>query len=97
LKRAALKSIDIYQRWISQATPGACRFYPTCSAYAYEAINLYGLLKGGLITTRRISKCHPLHPGGYDPVPVNTTKTVSNSKSQKPFQRYEIRDVRLTR
>ena len=45
-----------------------CRFYPTCSQYAYEAISKYGVIKGGWMAIKRICKCHPFHPGGYDPV-----------------------------
>ncbi|MEN6382926.1 MAG: membrane protein insertion efficiency factor YidD, partial [Rectinema sp.] len=47
----------------------SCRFYPTCSHYSIEAIEKYGLLKGGWFTLKRLSRCHPFHAGGYDPVP----------------------------
>ncbi len=47
----------------------SCRFYPTCSNYALQAIARYGAIKGGWLTVKRISRCHPFHPGGYDPVP----------------------------
>ena len=49
--------------------PSACRFYPTCSVYAMQAVEKYGALKGGYLAVKRILKCHPFHPGGYDPVP----------------------------
>ena len=49
--------------------PPTCRFYPTCSSYALEAIEVHGVKKGSVMSTKRILKCHPLHPGGYDPVP----------------------------
>ncbi len=49
--------------------PGKCRFYPTCSSYAIMAIEKYGVFKGLYLGTRRILKCHPFHPGGYDPLP----------------------------
>ncbi|MBR0383846.1 MAG: membrane protein insertion efficiency factor YidD [Eubacteriaceae bacterium] len=61
--------IRFYQVWISPMLPKTCRFMPTCSAYAYEAITKYGILKGGFLSIKRIAKCHPFHPGGYDPVP----------------------------
>lgn len=66
----ALALIRLYQVTISRALPqGACRFYPTCSHYGYEAIAKYGLLKGGLMATWRVLRCQPFHPGGFDPVP----------------------------
>jgi putative membrane protein insertion efficiency factor len=69
MKRIALFFIRLYQKTISRVTPPSCRFYPTCSHYGYEAIEKYGLRKGGWLAIKRISRCHPLHPGGYDPVP----------------------------
>ena len=58
-----------YQTWISPLFPPSCRFQPTCSNYSYQAIDKYGLLKGGWLAVKRIGRCHPFHPGGYDPVP----------------------------
>ncbi|GBD20711.1 Putative membrane protein insertion efficiency factor [bacterium HR28] len=69
MKRLALLLIRFYQRFISPGLPPACRFYPTCSEYGYEAIERYGIIKGGILTLRRLARCHPFHPGGYDPVP----------------------------
>ncbi|KQL37666.1 MULTISPECIES: membrane protein insertion efficiency factor YidD [Bacillaceae] len=66
--------IRFYQKWISPATPPSCRFYPTCSSYGLEALQTHGALKGTYLTTKRILKCHPLHPGGYDPVPDKINK-----------------------
>ena len=70
MKKLLLKLIRFYQRKISPCTPPSCRFRPTCSAYAYEAINKYGARKGGLLAFKRICRCHPFYKGDpYDPVP----------------------------
>lgn len=69
LKKFFLFLIKVYQRFISPIKPPTCRFYPTCSSYGYEAINKHGAIKGGWLTVKRILKCHPLNPGGFDPVP----------------------------
>lgn len=61
--------IRFYQNFISPLKPPTCRFYPTCSAYAIEAIQKKGPVKGTWLAIKRIAKCHPFHPGGYDPVP----------------------------
>ncbi|MFZ2631894.1 MAG: membrane protein insertion efficiency factor YidD [Desulfosalsimonadaceae bacterium] len=61
--------IKIYQIVLSPLLGPACRFYPSCSQYAIEAISRYGALKGGLLAVKRILRCHPFHPGGVDPVP----------------------------
>ncbi|KXS44075.1 MULTISPECIES: membrane protein insertion efficiency factor YidD [unclassified Candidatus Frackibacter] len=68
LNRLLLVLIRVYQKFISPLKPGKCRFYPTCSNYALEAIRKYGSLHGGLMAIKRILCCHPFHPGGYDPV-----------------------------
>jgi uncharacterized protein len=69
MKTAALSLIRFYRRFISPLKPPTCRFYPTCSQYGLTAISRYGVLKGSWMTLKRIFKCHPFHPGGYDPVP----------------------------
>ena len=58
-----------YQRFLSPAFPPSCRFHPSCSQYALEAITRHGALKGGWLAARRLARCHPFHPGGFDPVP----------------------------
>ena len=65
----AIKSIHGYRYLLSPWIGNQCRFYPSCSHYAEEAINTYGLSKGGYLTLRRLLKCHPWHKGGIDPVP----------------------------
>ena len=70
MKKLFLLLIRFYQRCISTAFPARCRFRPTCSAYAYEAITKYGALKGGWLAAKRICRCHPFnHDDWYDPVP----------------------------
>lgn len=61
--------IRVYQTILSPLTPASCRFHPTCSQYSLEALRKYGLLKGGKLAVKRISKCHPWGGSGYDPVP----------------------------
>ncbi|SFU62202.1 hypothetical protein SAMN05421543_10510 [Alicyclobacillus macrosporangiidus] len=65
-----LKLIRFYQVAISPLTPPRCRFVPSCSQYALEAITRFGAWKGGLLALRRLVKCGPWHPGGFDPVPT---------------------------
>lgn len=67
-KAVALKAVRIYQKVISPLLGSNCRFYPSCSQYAYEAIDRYGIIRGGWMAMSRLSRCHPFHPGGYDPV-----------------------------
>ena len=70
MKRLFLKMIRFYQRSISPCFPGRCRFSHTCSQYAYEAINKYGILRGGWLACKRLLRCHPFSKRDpYDPVP----------------------------
>ncbi|MFN2601277.1 MAG: membrane protein insertion efficiency factor YidD [Gemmatimonadaceae bacterium] len=69
MRGALILAIRGYQLWISPLLPSACRYYPTCSAYAAEAIEKYGAVNGSWLAARRIARCHPFRPGGYDPVP----------------------------
>lgn len=69
MKKILMFIIKIYQKAISPLMPPSCRFHPTCSNYGIEALETHGALKGSWLTIRRISKCHPFHEGGLDPVP----------------------------
>lgn len=69
MKYIALGLIRFYQLTIGRALPPSCRFDPSCSHYTYEAIQKHGAIKGGWLGLKRIGRCHPLSPGGYDPVP----------------------------
>lgn len=73
--------IRFYRKWISPLKPPTCRFYPSCSAYALEAIEEYGPAKGSWMAVKRICKCHPFHPGGFDPVPP---RDMENGEGQQP-------------
>ena len=67
--RMLTAAVVAYRRYVSPALPARCRFYPSCSAYAQEALTRHGALRGTWLTIRRLLRCHPFHPGGYDPVP----------------------------
>ena len=68
IRRFALALLHGYRRWISPALPPACRFEPSCSVYAIEAIELHGVLRGSWLAAKRLARCHPLSRGGFDPV-----------------------------
>jgi hypothetical protein len=68
-RRVGVRLIRAYQRLISPAFPPRCRFTPSCSQYTLEAVERFGLMRGTWLGARRLVKCHPFHPGGYDPVP----------------------------
>jgi uncharacterized protein len=69
MKYVALGLIRLYQMTLSKMMPPACRFEPSCSRYTYQAIEKYGFFKGGWMGFKRIMRCNPFNPGGYDPVP----------------------------
>ncbi|MBI2354281.1 MAG: membrane protein insertion efficiency factor YidD [Deltaproteobacteria bacterium] len=69
LKSIALLVIRLYQRLLSPLLPPTCRFYPSCSEYSRESILRHGLARGARLALLRLCKCHPFHPGGYDPAP----------------------------
>ena len=69
MKRVLIALVKFYRRNISPLRPPCCRYIPTCSQYALEALEKYGALKGSWLALRRFLRCHPFHQGGYDPVP----------------------------
>lgn len=77
MRRLAVLLLHLYKRAVSPLLPPACRFYPTCSEYAAQAITKHGLVRGGILAAKRLIKCNPLHPGGFDPVPSTSSGQVS--------------------
>ena len=69
MRRLLIFGVRAYQVGLSPLLPASCRYYPSCSAYAIEAIDRHGALRGTWLSVRRILRCHPFRPGGYDPVP----------------------------
>lgn len=76
MKRALLALISAYQRWVSPRLPRRCRYEPTCSAYAVEALRRHGAARGSVLATWRLLRCNPLSHGGFDPVPKRFTLRV---------------------
>ncbi|MDD3657045.1 MAG: membrane protein insertion efficiency factor YidD [Atribacterota bacterium] len=74
MNRILIIAIVFYQKYISPFKPATCRFYPTCSDYAIQAIQRHGCLRGTLLSIKRLFRCHPYHTGGYDPVPDKLCK-----------------------
>lgn len=72
MRQFFLALIRGYQRFVSPMKPPTCRFYPTCSSFAHEAIEKHGVAHGARLSLQRVLRCHPWHPGGYDPVPERT-------------------------
>lgn len=75
MRKIFIGLIHFYQYAISPYLPPHCRYTPTCSTYAVEAIGRFGILRGGWMALRRIGRCHPWHEGGYDPIPEDPEKT----------------------
>lgn len=75
--------INIYRQYISPLFPPSCRFQPTCSQYAIAAISTFGVWRGSYLAIKRILRCHPFHPGGYDPVPSSLEELLLNNKKKK--------------
>jgi uncharacterized protein len=83
VKHLLIGFLRAYRLLISPLYGQVCRFHPSCSAYALEAVTLHGSLRGSWLAGRRILRCHPWNPGGYDPVPPRTTTTDPDSRSQR--------------
>lgn len=69
VRAAATMVIRAYQRFLSPLLPRSCRFHPTCSSYALTSVERFGVVRGGWLSVKRIARCNPFHPGGFDPVP----------------------------
>ena len=82
IAQCMITTIRFYMRWISPVLGERCRFYPSCSRYTVQAIEIYGIFRGGCLSVRRILKCHPLHPGGVDFVPGTDMESEYDTKSR---------------
>ena len=82
MRTLAIFLIRVYQWTISPLLGPNCRFYPSCSQYAAEAIGRFGVLRGAWLAVKRIGRCHPWHPGGYDPVPPAHALTCSHHRHE---------------
>ena len=80
LQKAGVMLIRFYQKFISPLLGHNCRFYPTCSEYTLQAIKIHGFFRGCLLEAMRISRCQPLNPGGYDPVPPSSVRPKDNKE-----------------
>ncbi len=82
MKHVFIILVKFYQVLISPLLPPSCRYYPTCSEYALDALQQHGARKGGWLALKRIARCHPFHPGGFDPVPTAPTGKPVNEKAR---------------
>lgn len=78
ITKILIYSIKIYRQFISPLFPPCCRFHPTCSQYAIDALTTFGFWRGGYLAIKRIFRCHPFHPGGYDPIPHSLEEMIIN-------------------
>jgi hypothetical protein len=80
--RLLMLLVSGYQRWVSSLLMPRCRFAPSCSAYALQALAEHGAVRGSWLAVRRIGRCHPFHPGGYDPVPPRRVRRAVSARAQ---------------
>lgn len=83
MKKILILMVTFYRKAISPYKKPCCRFHPSCSAYALEALKVHGALKGGFLALKRFLRCHPLSPGGFDPVPLKNENKNKKKKSKK--------------
>jgi len=93
LKTFALAAIGFYRAAISPSLPSSCRFYPSCSIYAYEAVSIWGLRRGLGLTLRRLGRCRPFGPYGYDPVPERANSTTETTESTEKAEAVGVSGV----
>ncbi|MGA7634309.1 MAG: membrane protein insertion efficiency factor YidD [Terriglobales bacterium] len=84
MKSLTLALLQVYKRWISPAFPPSCRYVPSCSEYAMEAVERYGPFRGGLIAAWRLLRCHPFAKGGLDPVVKNSETSLIDARFSAP-------------
>ncbi|HFB99120.1 MAG TPA: membrane protein insertion efficiency factor YidD [Bryobacterales bacterium] len=84
MQRILIGILRAYKRWVSPWLPSACRFHPTCSVYAREAIERHGARRGLWLAVKRLARCHPFHPGGFDPVPAAGRDRAENTPVSGP-------------